>query len=72
MLCLAVGGWLERGGHNSAAGDLPRAVSGFFGALRAATYDNQIRRWIREEVVKADITDEDANMRELSRRLINQ
>jgi hypothetical protein len=44
----------------------------FFGALRAATYDNQIRRWIREEVVKADITDEDANMRELSRRLINQ
>ncbi len=44
----------------------------FFGALRAATYDNQIRRWIKEEVVKADITDEDANMRELSKRLIDQ
>ncbi|EIE26946.1 hypothetical protein COCSUDRAFT_11792, partial [Coccomyxa subellipsoidea C-169] len=43
----------------------------FFGALRAATYDNQIRRWIKEEVVKADITDEDANMRELSKRLID-
>ncbi|CAL8468936.1 g8477 [Coccomyxa elongata] len=44
----------------------------FFGALRAATYDNQIRQWIREEVVKADLTDDDANMRELSRRLINK
>jgi len=44
----------------------------FFGALRAATYDNQIRRWIKEDVVKTDIIDEDANMAELSRRLINK
>ena len=44
----------------------------FFGALRAATYDNQIRQWIREDVVKADLTDDDANMRELSKRLINK
>lgn len=44
----------------------------FFGALRAATYDNQIRRWIKEDVVKTDVIDEDANMAELSRRLINK
>lgn len=44
----------------------------FFGALRAATYDNQIREWITEEVVKGDIHSDDANMSELSRRLINK
>ena len=44
----------------------------FYGALRAATYDGQIRTWIREDVVGADLTDEDANMAELSRRLVNR
>ena len=44
----------------------------FYGALRAATYDGQIRTWIREDVVGADLADEDANMAELSRRLINR
>ena len=44
----------------------------FYGALRAATYDGQIRTWIREDVVGTDLTDEDANMAELSRRLVNR
>ncbi|KAK9829417.1 hypothetical protein WJX72_005740 [[Myrmecia] bisecta] len=44
----------------------------FYGALRSATYDNQIRAWIRDDVVKADLADEDANMGELGRRLINR
>ena len=44
----------------------------FYGALRAATYDGQIRAWIRDDVVGADLADEDANMAELSRRLINR
>ena len=44
----------------------------FYGALRSATYDAQIRAWIRDEVVQGDIAAEDANMRELTRRLINR
>ena len=44
----------------------------FYGALRSATYDGQIRAWIRDEVVGGDIAAEDSNMRELSRRLINR
>jgi hypothetical protein len=44
----------------------------FYGALRAATYDGQIRAWIRDDVVGGDLADEDANMAELSRRLINR
>jgi len=44
----------------------------FYGALRAATYDGQIRAWIRDDVVGGDLADEDANMAELSRRLVNR
>ena len=44
----------------------------FYGALRSATYDGQIRAWIRDEVVQGDISAEDANMKELTRRLINR
>jgi hypothetical protein len=44
----------------------------FYGALRSATYDGQIRAWIRDEVVRGDLSAEDANMTELSRRLINR
>ncbi len=43
----------------------------FFGAMRSATYDNQIRDWIKE-IVKDDINAEGANLQELSRRLINR
>ena len=44
----------------------------FYGALRSATYDNQIRRWIERDVIDSEITNEDANLAELSRRLVNQ
>lgn len=43
----------------------------FFGALRSATYDNQIRAWIKE-IIKGDIDADGAAMQELSRRLINR
>jgi hypothetical protein len=43
----------------------------FFGALRSATYDNQIRGWIKD-IVKGDIHIDGANLQELSRRLINR
>lgn len=43
----------------------------FFGAMRSATYDNQIRDWIKE-IVEDDINAEGANLQELSRRLINR
>ena len=43
----------------------------FFGALRSATYDNQIRSWIKG-IVKGDIDADGANLQELSRRLINR
>ena len=43
----------------------------FFGAMRSATYDNQIRDWIKD-IVEDDISAEGANLQELSRRLINR
>lgn len=50
----------------------PRQPLDFFGALRASTYDNQIRSWIERDVVGGKITVEHANMEELSARLIKQ
>ena len=39
---------------------------------RSAQYDNQIRRWIKEDVVKMDIAEEDADMKEFARRLLKK
>lgn len=39
---------------------------------RAGTYDNQIRRWIKEDVAKADAIDEDVDLTQLGRRLLNK
>jgi hypothetical protein len=36
---------------------------------RAGTYDNQIRRWIKEDVIESDIT-EDADLSQLGSRLL--
>ena len=47
-------------------------VHTLYGACRAATYDNQIRRWIREDVVQTELTAEDANMNEFGRRLLKK
>jgi hypothetical protein len=44
----------------------------FYGALRAATYDNQIRNWIQKDVIDGSITDENENLKELGRRLVKQ
>lgn len=38
---------------------------------RAGTYDNQIRKWIKDDV-GADVTAEDADMTELGKRLISK
>ena len=34
----------------------PAQALDFFGALRASTYDNQIREWIKADVIKGDIS----------------
>lgn len=39
---------------------------------RSSLYDGQILSWIRNDVVNKDLTHEDANMAELSRRLLNR
>lgn len=44
----------------------------FYGAMRASLFDNQIRRWIEHDVMDATLTDEDANLSELSKRLVDK
>ena len=50
----------------------PNQSLDFFGALRASTYDNQIREWIKKDVVKGDIHEDNENMAELGRRLVRK
>ena len=50
----------------------PQQPLDFFGALRSAVYDDQIRAWIQDDVLKNKITDEDANLSEVSRRLVSK
>lgn len=50
----------------------PRQPLDFYGAIRGATYDNQIRRWIKEDVVKTDLDSEDADMKEFAHRLLKK
>ncbi|KAI3426183.1 hypothetical protein D9Q98_008560 [Chlorella vulgaris] len=50
----------------------PNQTLDFFGALRSSTYDNQIRDWIKHDVVKGDICEANENMKELGRRLAKQ
>lgn len=49
----------------------PNQSLDFYGALRAATYDNQIRKWIQNDVIDGDISEENSNLKELGRRLVN-
>lgn len=44
----------------------------FYGAMRASLFDNQIRRWIEADIVGDAIINEDANLAELSRRLVDK
>ena len=39
---------------------------------RGATYDNQIRRWLKEDVVKGELSDEDADMKDFARTLLKK
>lgn len=50
----------------------PNQSLDFFGALRASTYDNQIREWIKNDVVSGEISEENENMKELGRRLLKK
>lgn len=50
----------------------PNQTLDFFGALRASTYDSQIRDWIRNDIVKGEITEENENLKELGHRLVKQ
>ena len=38
---------------------------------RASLYDQQILDWIKRDILKGELVDEDADMAELSRRLVN-
>lgn len=50
----------------------PKQPLDFYGAMRASTYDNQIRKWITQDVVGGDITSDEADMSDLSRRLVKK
>ena len=50
----------------------PQQPLDFFGALRSAIYDDQIRAWIQDDVLENKITDEDANLSEVSKRLVSK
>lgn len=39
---------------------------------RASTYDNQIRDWIKRDIVRGDICEENENMTELGARLLSK
>lgn len=40
--------------------------------FRASTYDNQIRDWIKRDIVRGDINEENENMAELGARLLSR
>lgn len=44
----------------------------FYGALRASTYDNQIRDWIKREITGEDFTADNANLTALNKRLVQK
>ena len=50
----------------------PQQPLDFFGSLRSSVYDDQIRAWIQDDVLKNNITDEDANLTEVSQRLVDK
>ncbi|KAL4448554.1 hypothetical protein ABPG75_005773 [Micractinium tetrahymenae] len=50
----------------------PNQTLDFFGALRASTYDQQIRDWIKQDVIHGEIEEANENMKELGKRLLNQ
>lgn len=52
--------------------EFPDQPLDFFGALRSAVYDDQIRDWIQNDVLETSITNENANLSDVSRRLVRK
>ena len=50
----------------------PNQSLDFFGSIRASTYDNQIREWIKNDVLNGEISEENENLKELGRRLVKK
>jgi len=50
----------------------PNQSLDFYGAIRSSTYDNQIREWIKNDVIDGDITDENENLQNLGKRLLKK
>ena len=50
----------------------PNQPLDFYGAMRASIYDNQIRKWIETEVIDESLTNQEANLTELCRRLLDK
>lgn len=63
---------LSQGDMEALLDAFPGQSLDFFGALRASTYDNQIRDWIKRDVIQGDIADSNENLKELGRRLIKK
>jgi hypothetical protein len=63
---------VSREGVGALVDAFPGQSLDFFGALRASTYDNQIREWIKRDVIHGDITEENENLGDLGRRLVRQ
>lgn len=61
---------LERSDMQALIKVFPNQSLDFFGALRAATYDNQIREWIKRDVIDGDITEDNNNLKDMGRRLL--
>lgn len=50
----------------------PNQSLDFYGAIRSATYDNQIREWIKNDVIMGEISDENENLQNLGKKLLNR
>jgi len=50
----------------------PNQSLDFYGAIRSSTYDNQIREWIKNDVIYGDITEENENLQNLGKRLLKK
>ena len=50
----------------------PNQSLDFYGAIRSATYDNQIREWIKKDVIFGDISEDNDNLNNLGKKLLNR
>jgi SpoVK/Ycf46/Vps4 family AAA+-type ATPase len=50
----------------------PNQSLDFYGAIRSSTYDNQIREWIKKDVIFGDISEENDNLENLGKKLLKK